>query len=298
MVSGYKWTRPVRVNLAPFESRSTILQEVIDRDPRPWLRLSVAAALLAAAGNAATLFDVERFYGAESTSMVDQATAQDLVNLCLVAPATLLLAWRGLRNSLASYLTWLGFVTFTVYSYAIYTLSIQFGWLFPLWVAVLGMSLFALLGGANALVPNGLANAQSYPKRNGAGGFLIVVAALFALLWSVDIVRALLDGSRPNAARDAGLPTSPVHVLDLAFFLPAAMLVGWSLLQRRPLGYAAAPAMLTFLGLIGLPVIVTVFVADHRGHDAAWPLLVPFGAITAASAVLTWTMVRNLRLRR
>ena len=298
MATGYRDPKSVRVSLGAFDAPSTLLDGVIDRDPRPWLRLSIGAAALAAVGSAIALRDVDRFYGALTTSFSDQAIAQDLVNLFFVSPVMALLAWRGLRNSLASYLVWLGFLTFTVYNYAIYTFSIDFGPLFPLWVAVLGMATFSLIGGAAAVVPTGVANALGNRKERFTGVFMLVVVTLFAIMWLADIVPALLDDSVPDSVRDVGLPTNPVHVLDLAFFLPAVAFVGWALLQRHPLGYAAAPAMLVFLTLTGLPILTTVFVADHDGHDAAWQLLAPIGVITVTSAILTWVMVHHLRLRR
>ncbi len=272
----------------------TGLSGVMHKDPAPWLRLSLATAALAAVGSLIALVDVNRFYGAETVAFVDQAIAQDIVNLAVVAPLTAFFAWRALRGSLASYLVWLGFVTFTVYNYVIYAFSIQFGPLFLLWVAVLGASVFALIGGAVSLDANGVANALDFRKERLAACFLLLTVVLFGFLWLSDIVPALVDGTAPVAVSDMNLPTNPVHVLDLAFFLPAVAIVGGSLWQRRPLGYAAAPAMLVFLALTGLPILATVFVADARGNEPAWQLLAPIGVISAISILLTWILVRGL----
>ena len=70
--------------------------------PRPWLWLSIAAALLAAAGNVIGLAAVDRVYGDAYPSLTDQAIAQDLASLFVVAPAIVLLAVLGLRGSLRS----------------------------------------------------------------------------------------------------------------------------------------------------------------------------------------------------
>jgi len=48
------------------------------------------------------------------------------------------------------------------------------------------------------------------------GGFLILVAALFALLWLSQIAGAITSGQLPTAVSDLNLPTSAVYVLDLA----------------------------------------------------------------------------------
>lgn len=67
-------------------------------DLRRWLRLSIIAAVLSAIGNAIGLAGWPSVYGRETTPFVNQAIAQDAVNLVIVAPAiaiTALLAGRG-----------------------------------------------------------------------------------------------------------------------------------------------------------------------------------------------------------
>jgi hypothetical protein len=267
------------------------------RDPRPWLLLSVALAVLAALGSVAGLLAVDRIYGQETEVFVDQAVAQDLVNLFVVAPGIAVLALLALRGSLAAYLTWLGFLTFTVYNYVIYVFSIQFGPLFLVWVAVFGAAFYALAGGLLSLDWNRAAAAFGAARQRFAAGFLLVTGSLFALLWLSDVVPALLDGTAPKGVTDLNLPTNPVHVLDLAIFLPAVAAVGVSLWRQRPVGYVGAPVMLLFLALTGLPVLVTVFVANARGNEPAWALLAPIGLITALSVGLAIRMLRGLTSR-
>ena len=55
-------------------------------------------------------------------------------------------------------------------------------------------------------------------NRRGVAGFLIVVAALFATLWLVDIL-SVWPGGVPQSLIVCDVP-SMVHVLDLAIALP------------------------------------------------------------------------------
>ncbi len=265
------------------------------RDPRPWLLLSLALAALGAVGSVVGLLAVDRIYGQETEAFIDQAVAQDLVNLFVVAPGIAVLAVVALRGSLAAYLAWLGFLTFTVYNYVIYVFSIQFGPLFLVWVAVFGAAVYALTGGLLSLDLEGVRAAFGDNRERLAAGFLVFAAALFGLLWLSDIVPALLDGTAPQSVTDVNLPTSPVHVLDLAVFLPAVAAVGVSLWRRHALGYVGAPVMLLFLGLTGLPILATVFVANARGNEPAWALLAPIGVITALSVFLAVRLLVALR---
>lgn len=212
--------------------------------PGIWFWLSVAAALLSAAGIVLGLVAADSVYGKETAALADAATAQDIVGVLLVAPLLVVLGARAARGSLRAYLGWSGCVAFSVYNYAICAFSVQFGALFLLWVAVLGLSTVALAGGLSALGTGSATarfGARSMPV---AGWFLIAIGALFALLWLSEIVPDLLAGAPSRSASEWRVPTSPVHILDLAFFLPAAITSGALLLRRHRWGYATAAGAL------------------------------------------------------
>jgi hypothetical protein len=254
-----------------------------------WLWLSVGAALLAVAGSVAALV-LPSTYAGLTAVFLPQALAQDIANLAVASPALLILAGLAIRGSLRAYLLWLGVLTFTVYNYVIYAFSIPFGPLFPLWVAVLGMSLFALIGGLTT-VDHGRVAASFTNRRAVAvvAWSLIVIAILFGLLWLSEDVPALLAGGVPQSVRDMALPTNPVHVLDLAFFLPAVIYTGVQLLRRKAFAFVAAPAFLVFLVLTGVPIMLTPVVQVSRGATAVWGVFVPIGTLTVVLVgLLAW----------
>src|SRR5674476_108687 len=146
-----------------------------------WLWLSIAAAVLAATGSVIALA-VRSVYAGLTPAFLPQALAQDVANLALASPALLILAALALRGSLRAYLLWLGVLTFTIYNYVIYALSIPFGPLFLPWVGVLGLCLFALIGGVVAVDHDRVA--ESFTNRRAVvvvAWSLIVVAVLFCL---------------------------------------------------------------------------------------------------------------------
>ena len=256
-----------------------------------WLWLSIVAVLLAIAGNMIAL-SVTAIYAPLTPAFLPQALAQDIANLAVVAPAWIILAALALRGSLRAYLVWLGVLTFTVYNYVIYTFSIPFGSLFLVWVAVFGLSLYALIGG---LASSDHEAIRSSFKSPGAVTFaswvLIVVAILFALLWLSEDVPALLSGSSPQSVVDMAIPTNPVHILDLGFFLPAVMITALMVLKKRPLGYTLAPALIAFLILTGVPILITPVVQAVRGETAAWGVVLPIGMLTLLLlGLLAWLL--------
>ncbi|HUV90784.1 MAG TPA: hypothetical protein VMY80_14095 [Anaerolineae bacterium] len=90
---------------------------------------------------------------------------------------------------------------------------------------------------------------------------------------------------------DMALPTNPVHILDLGFFLPAVIVTGVLLLKRKSLAYTVAPSFIVFLVLTGVPILLTPAVQAARGETAAWGVVVPIGTLTVALlGVLAWLL--------
>jgi len=256
-----------------------------------WLWLSMLAGLLAIAGNIIAL-SVKNIYAILTPAFLPQAIAQDIANLAVVSPLWLICAILALRGSLRAYLLWLGVLTFTVYNYVIYSFSIPFGPLFLLWVSVLGLSLYALIGGVSSVDHKEIsASFKSQRAVTFVAWFLIVVAILFSLLWLSEDIPALLSGKTPQSVIDMAIPTNPVHILDLGFFLPAVIITGIMLLKQKAISYTLAPAFIVFLILTGIPILITPFVQSARGETAAWGVVVPIGALTIALfGLLVWLL--------
>lgn len=88
---------------------------------------------------------------------------------------------------------------------------------------------------------------------------------------------------------DMAIPTNPVHILDLGFFLPAVTITGISLLKQKPFAYSITPAFLVFLILTGSPIIITPFVQSAYGQTAGWSVFVPIGTLTVLLlGLLVW----------
>lgn len=262
-----------------------------------WLWLSIAAALLAITGSIIAL-SVSSIYSGLTPAFLPQALAQDIANLAIISPMWLILAVLGLRGSLRSYLLWLGVLIFTVYNYVIYTFSIPFGPLFPLWVAVFGMCLFSLIGGVT--VTDHKAVESSYRSRRASlvvAWFLIFTAVLFGLLWLSEDLPAIISNTRPQSLIDMALPTNPVHILDLAFFLPAVIVTGVLLIKKKPLAYTLAPSFIVFLILTGIPILITPVVQAIRGEAAAWGVVVPIGTLTTLLLVLLVWLLSTIRFQ-
>ena len=273
------------------ETTSKVQNKVSFYGAAIWLWLSIVAALISVAGNIIAL-SVKSIYLSLTPAFLPQAIAQDIANLTIVAPCWLILSYLALRGSWRAYLVWLGVLTFTIYNYFIYTFSVPFGSLFLLWVAVLGLSLYALIGGLTTadqkVIEMSFTNGRAIRV---AAWFLIITAILFGLLWLSEDIPALLLGKTPQSVIDMGIPTNPVHILDLAFFLPAVIVTAMMLLKQKSLAYTVAPAFIVFLILTGIPILITPIVQSARGETAAWGVVVPIGTLTVLLiGLLAWLL--------
>ncbi|MEP6479739.1 MAG: hypothetical protein ABJB03_10130 [Rhodoglobus sp.] len=265
------------------------------RLPSVWAGLAIASTVLAAAGGITGLLIPGVIYGRETPTLYDSAIAQDLVSVFLLAPVTVVLAVRAMRGSLKSWLCLLGVLAFTVYNYVIYTFSVQFGPLFLVWVAILGLSVFAFVGGLAALNASPLR--FDHAAIRTTGWFIGGTAALFALLWLSEIVPDLVAGRPSTSASAWNVPTNPVHVLDLALFVPGMLASAVLLMRRRQIGYATAAAILTFIGFTAMPILLTPLVANARGHEAGWAVMIPMGVVLLGTVLTLWRFLRTVGSR-
>ena len=108
-----------------------------------WLTVPIALLLMIAAGGGVFMTGLYR----DPPSMLAQAVAQDVISLAVVLPTLIVTAWLAGRGSPRAWLVWLGCLAYVVYTYVVFAFDIRFNALFLVYVALLGCSLYALIGG-------------------------------------------------------------------------------------------------------------------------------------------------------
>ena len=233
---------------------------------RAVIHFSGALAALVTVSSVAGLVD-PRVYAQETRNWALQAQGQDVGNLLAVV-VLVLAAVRAAQGSARAALAWVGTLLYLVYAFLVYSFAAHFNHLFLVYVAVLGLSAWALLLRAGEVRRRLTMSADGRSRVVGAW-VLIVTGALFALLWLSELVPAVLTGEVPASVAEAGLWVNPIHVIDLSVVLPAFVLTGVAALQGRGHGLFWLGPWLVFSTLMGTSIVAAMVLMAAAGEGAA-----------------------------
>lgn len=257
---------------------------------RGWLWFTIPIIIFLAIATTGGIFvdDLYRDY----PSFVAQAIGQDIVSLVIVLPILAISAFLARRGSPGAYLIWFGGLIYLVYTYVIAAFDVNFNMLFLVYVAVLGCSLYALIGG---LVTTNMASIKEcFTGRTPIRAisiYLMVLAIVFYFLWLREIIPALLTNQIPQSIQDNGTPTNGVQVLDMAWILPAFVIAAIHLWRKQAFGYVLAGALLTYSVFLILAILSMVVTMVRNGHPVALPQAIIFGTLlTLSMGMLIWYM--------
>jgi hypothetical protein len=222
--------------------------------------------------------------------VVPQTRGQDVVSLLAVA-ALLAAVSAERRGSARARLVWIGLLAYVAYTYTGAAFAFELNPLFPVYIAIFSLSLFALVSAARGLDPAPLA-AAGVPRR-ATIGTLVALAVLLCLLWLGQLVPFLLHGTIPEGVRLSGGGILFVYVLDLGVVVPTALLAAAWLRRRDPWGLVLAGCILVKMATMGLALLAMTFFSARAGIPVEPGLAAAWIAIAAAGlAMSAWFFSR------
>jgi hypothetical protein len=262
-------------------------------------RMTTLLALVSALAAAGTVFIPHVLSG--TAVMNGSARGTALVALLVAVPAlagSMRAAHLGSTRGLA---IWLGTVAYLTYNAVMFCFATPFNRLFPLYVAMLSLSVF-LLAGLAVHVRSVGGELTDGRCRKWVAVYIWVVVALNSLLWLRGVTSAVLADEPTSFLDGTGLTTNPVYVQDLAFWLPVMAWLGYSLVRGRRDRLVLIGGGLVFWVIEGLGVAVDQWMGyradpttDWASAGAAWL----FVATTIIGLVPVWAVLRELpRSRR
>jgi hypothetical protein len=251
-----------------------------------WFTAPIAILLAIAAGGGVLINGLYR----DVSSIVAQAKGQDLISLFVVLPILIITAILARRGSLRARFIWMGGLVYLVYTYASFAFAVQYNPFFMVYIALLGCSLYALIGNLATLDMAGVkARYTEKTPVKAVSLFLAVLATFFYFLWLSELIPALLAGKIPQSITDSGTPSNVIHVLDMAWILPSFGIAAVSLWRKHSLGYTIAGILLPFFVLLVLAILSMVMLQARDGLPDTLPQVVIFGSLFATGfGFLVW----------
>jgi hypothetical protein len=286
----------------------------MDRTTRPWWMVGlvgltgVLAALASGAGVllrgdlATRSFTTVRgdvvdmltggIYRFNGESVAAEGIGWDAVTVFAVVPA-LAVTLPSLRSgSTRALLFAMGVLAYLLYQYAEYAMFLAFGPLFPVYVAIAGLSVSGLAILAAELDLRALAASvgEGFPRR-GVTGFGIFMAVLLTGMWLPLVVRSLTAAQVPELN---GATTLVVQAFDLGFLVPLGIFVAVSAWRRMAVGYVLG-AIIVVKGMAMGAGIAAMLVVEAvvTGTVQAVPIAL-FAAISLVSAILAARVYRSI----
>jgi hypothetical protein len=227
-------------------------------------------------------------YSTATPNWMAQTVGQDAIDLFLVAPLLLVSGLYTYKGNRLALIVWGGTLSYLVYTFLIYCFCVNFNPLFGLYCGILGLSLFSFISFLQTADRQRIHIAGG-PFIRVAGWYFIVVAISFYMLWMMEVIPASIAGSTPPSVAAAGLPTNPVHVIDLSMFLPAIFLLGVMLLRKRRLALYLTPVALIFFVLMDVTIVTLTAIMMETGNQSDAVVLVVMSAMTLFSfGMLIW----------
>jgi len=262
--------------------------------PNVWLWLSAFVSILVTITSLSGIF-LERTYFRETKAWEVQAIGLDYANLAVVI-LLLVSTYYVSKNSLRAYLVWLGAYIYIIYAFTIYAFAIHFNFLFLIYIIILGVSFYTLVGGLKAVdTTNLFASFLLNTKSKIVSALLMIIGILFSLLWLSEIVPSLLSNEIPPSLVETGLWVNPVHVLDLAFILPGMIITSVLLWRRNMLGFLLAVPLMVFSVTMGAGIISMFIISAIKGMPSSLPAGMIIGLIMLFSVYFSYLFLREVK---
>lgn len=230
------------------------------------LRLANVLAAVTAVACLANLLVPDLLSG--TAVMNGSARGTSLVALVVAVPLLAVCSWRAHLGSTHALVLTTGATAYLLYNSVLFLFATPFNQAFLLYVAMLGLAAWSLVGLSLALWSRVDELATDVPRW--VAGYVWLVVALNAIAWLARVIPATLDEDPTAWLADTGLTTNPVITQDLALWLPLMAWLGWGVWTSRPSPVALAAAGLVFWVVESLGIAADQWWGHQADPSSAW----------------------------
>lgn len=221
-------------------------------------------------------------YRFNGINVASEGIGWDLVTLFVIVPALAVTLPALHRGTLRGTLLAAGFLVYFLYQYAEYAMALAYGPLFPVYVAIVALSLSAtaiLLSRVDvATLP--VRFGPRFPRR-AMIAFGLYMAILLGGLWLPLVARTLTEASVPELY---GGTTLVVQAFDLGFLVPVGLFTAVTVYRRLPIGYLLSAVIIVKGASVAAGIVAMLVVEWVTTSEPQLPPIVIF-ALTALAGV-------------
>lgn len=233
-------------------------------------------------------------YHHDSVSMAAQAKAQDVVTLLVGIPLlTAALLWAR-KSALGGRLLLTGTLGYFLYTYTSLTFLAAYNQLFLVYVAVLSLSIFAIILAFRQVDVESLPDrfSEKLPTKLIAG-FMALISLMLLFLWMERIIPSLDGHTAPFGLEH--YTTLVIQALDLSLIIPLGFVAAVLMWRKQPWGYMLS-AIMMIKGLTLLLAICAMIVAQLMADvPVAAVEMVVFPLFTLIDLALVVLLFRGIR---
>ena len=201
------------------------------------------------------------------------------------------------RGGLLMVVGWIAGLVFITYQAWMFLFAVPFNGFFLVYVVMLASGFWAIVTLLSSLQPDRVADAKGtrMPGRLLAG-WMVASCVAFYGLWLRNVVPAMFDSQSPAFLDGTGMVTPTNYVLDMAFFLPFAIVAAVALWRRTSWGVVVGGAMLVVLVLESAAIAVDQWVgsaADPASTVVSAELTPMFAILAVIGAVMVGLWYRG-----
>lgn len=231
-----------------------------------------------------------------SAEVAPQGIAQDYITLFLGLPLLLISLIMTRKGSLSARYVLTGTLGYFLVTYLFYLVMGMYNTMFIGYVFLAGASFFSFIICLFEFDINQLQfSFSSRMPVKTIGGILIFNSIAFGMMWLSIVIPPLLNGTIVPVQAEH-YTTLVVQGLDLAILLPAAFIIGFLLIHKKPLGYLLAPVYFVFLSLLMCALTAKVSAMAILGYNVVPVVFIipAFALITIACSVIIFRNIKPL----
>ena len=235
------------------------------------------------------IYDQVYWAGSLTRRLVYGSRAQDFVSLPV---ALLLLVFATIhlkRKGPISLIIITGLSAYFFYAYGLYTLQGQYTSLYLVYLAIFGLSTYALILGLTSFRRR-LAEKMELQKwlRTSVAAFFVVIVVFLTPIWILHMI--------PDISNHHPSDTYAVYLLDLSIVFPAFVIAALLLFRNQAYGTLLAGVILFKVLTLTLSVVVGEwYVPLQMNNIPDYTMILFFGLLTGISLIFLFFYIKQIR---